>query len=467
MIKVFDSDSFNFNEPSSRLVEVHSRGVDKGWMKKQAAMFTKEVAELRPEKGYSYIHLISLGAGESVGSNRNGDYFNEKSAEFELPEPKNGKKLIKLAGGLQEYHKMFKKGHVFANHNNDDPKKSIGEIVAETYNEPMRRGELIIKVAHGPVWDKDLEKLANGDPLSFSMACRVPFDICSICGNQARTRQDYCSHLSDNMTMITKEGHQVFAINDRPDFFDISKVFRPADRTAWSLRKVASAKPSGVELAESYGLIDTVSDIKVDQTKQAIADKFAEMEKQIEMVPATSKSLALGCPTGNLSTGQKEKLQKEPKTAALRKLAESKIALSLQDFVHVFGTGLDSRYISEAEPNLPGIFQRMSSSNELADADAYSGAGSACLSKSAEDLISSLAISSSVDSDAAQRRARVAIVKCAGVVDMKERHEEVPAQAKKIASEYAKYLVAFAKEAGLQDDEPALGLTVVRNYLKV
>lgn len=466
MIKVFDSESFNLNEPAAKLIEIHSRGVDKGWMKKQAAMFTKEVAELRPEPGHSYIHLISLGAGEAIGPNRNGDHWPHKAAEFVLPEPKKGTpKIIKLAGGLVEYHKTFKKAHVFANHNNDDPKKAIGSIIAETYNEPMMRGELIIKVAHGPLWDKELQKLANDELVSFSIAAKVPYDHCSYCGNQARTRAEYCGHLRDNMTMITKEGHQIFAINDRPDFFDISKVFRPADRTAYSLRKVAGAPLSGVELAESYGLVDEPSNIRIDSVKRALADKFAEMEKQIELCPAEAKDLAMGCPSGGLSDEQAGKLKNEPPAGLLNALAEAKVVLPLRDFLKVFNC--DTRFGPEAESVLPGIFGRMSCSDSLADEDAYASSKYAPASGMAKSIINSLIPGLSVDSEPSQKRVRIMIIKSAGVVDFKERYTEASKQATKIAEEYAKYLVSFAKSANIQDNKSALGLTIVRNYLKV
>jgi len=300
MIKIIPGDSFDFGMPMASLVEAHMRGIDKGWMTKRAAVLTREIQDLRPRPGHSYIHLISMGAqeqygcfalgtlvkmsdgtfkrienieigdlvathlwrpgkvislyarqytgrslkitagastlhctedhpflqvftldeggcvnpdapitvkardlkvgddlsapGESCGyrrvtavvechdtivvrnleiegdhtyivgdgiatrnCNRNGDGFNIKAADYELPDPKSGvPKLMRLHGGLEKYHATFKKhAHVFKFHQNKDPLKAIGKVAAEAVNPEMARGELLIEVPHGREWDKD------------------------------------------------------------------------------------------------------------------------------------------------------------------------------------------------------------------------------------------------------------------------------------------------------------------------
>jgi len=75
--------------------------------------------------------------------------------------------------------------------------------------------------------------------------CRIPWDRCSICGNKARTRSEYCTHIMNHLLEIQPDGKQVYMINEDPTFFDISYVLRPADKTAMLLSKVASeGKPS-------------------------------------------------------------------------------------------------------------------------------------------------------------------------------------------------------------------------------
>lgn len=85
--------------------------------------------------------------------------------------------------------------------------------------------------------------------------CRVHHDICSICNHQARTRKDYCKHASEMMGQILHDGRIVCVDNPQPDFFDISRVWRGADRTAFTLRRLEKAANEGrtvggAELAE-------------------------------------------------------------------------------------------------------------------------------------------------------------------------------------------------------------------------
>lgn len=90
--------------------------------------------------------------------------------------------------------------------------------------------------------------------------CTVPNDRCSVCGN-IRTKpggSDECAHIRDHLGKIAEDGTQIGTYNDKPRWFDISFVGRPADRIAWNL-KVASALPeelttmSSVKRAEVEG----------------------------------------------------------------------------------------------------------------------------------------------------------------------------------------------------------------------
>ena len=121
------------NTQIARLVDVHSRGIDKDWLTKRAAVLTKELSAIRPEKGHSFIHAISMGCMEAYGANRNGDGFNEKTAKYELPEPEKGRsKKLTLDGGLTQNHKTFTKyAKVYKDHVNKDPELASGDIVAE------------------------------------------------------------------------------------------------------------------------------------------------------------------------------------------------------------------------------------------------------------------------------------------------------------------------------------------------
>ena len=89
--------------------------------------------------------------------------------------------------------------------------------------------------------------------------CLVSFDTCSGCGNEAKTRRDYCGPaqcvkyggLRNNMGRTFDDGHTLYAKNPDPKFFDISRVFRNADRTAWTLGLAKAAEDYEKCLAEA------------------------------------------------------------------------------------------------------------------------------------------------------------------------------------------------------------------------
>jgi hypothetical protein len=185
MIKVILPSSFDFEVPVVRLMDVHSRGVDRAWMQKRGAILTNEIGRIRPEPGHSYLHLIALGAMESYGTNRNGDSFNKQACEYNLPEPKKGVPVtIKLASGLLGHYQTFLQGHCFKHHQNKDPERKIGDVKEAAFNPDMNRVELIIRVPHNNEWNADLEKLANGKDIPFSMACFPPGALVKLSNSQ-------------------------------------------------------------------------------------------------------------------------------------------------------------------------------------------------------------------------------------------------------------------------------------------
>jgi len=164
--------------PTSHLLKVHSRGVDSAQIQKLASndVIMMDLSTIQPHKGKSFVHLISMGAGEFYGSNNNADYFNEKSASVEIPEHfSDGKpRTITLSEGLTKYHSTFMKyGAVYKEHFNS--KKGgvpLGDVVAEWYNPAMHRGELVVGLDNAR-WSPTLQKLARGESVFWSMGCYV------------------------------------------------------------------------------------------------------------------------------------------------------------------------------------------------------------------------------------------------------------------------------------------------------
>jgi hypothetical protein len=486
MIKVILPSSFDFEVPVVRLMDVHSRGVDRAWMQKRGAILTNEIGRIRPEPGHSYLHLIALGAMESYGTNRNGDSFNKQACEYNLPEPKKGIPVtIKLASGLLGHYQTFLQGHCFKHHQNKDPERKIGDVKEAAFNPDMNRVELIIRVPHNNEWNADLEKLANGKDIPFSMACKVAYDICSICGNRATNRGEYCDHLSNHMTEITKTGHQVTAINDVPNFFDISKVIRPADRIAWSLQKVAAidclTEPvGGARLAEMLGV--SAPDAVLYQGSPAIAQKVASarklaaIEKLIEGVArgednAHVRKLMSGCPHEQVPADDMEKLRSVQLGTALQGLASAQICLSVRDFLRlVAGDESASGGADMVEDALPGMYNRLLQNGgieECAADSAYDPADTA-IPRQIKEVLGKLAGGHSLADGPLQGRVHVTIIK--GFMPGLPKRASydsvaVSPEIQKVAKEYAKYQLSFLEAVGT--NPLSTGLTVVRNYIRV
>jgi len=203
---------------------------------------TEFLSKLKRERGYLYALVNALTAGEYYGPYRNGDFFPEDA--------------------LKKYHKTFEQyGHVYKNHVNKDPKKSMGKVLFSHYNPRMKRVEVVVRLekAHPDV--VNIRKgISNGMLPKVSMGCKVPFDVCSITGKKAKTRSDYSEYLLTQMGQILPDGRRVCAINTRPRFFDLSIVVIPADPVAAFM---ATFDPEGNQLKLAS---DTL------ETKEAISD---------------------------------------------------------------------------------------------------------------------------------------------------------------------------------------------------
>lgn len=263
MLKLLDSTSFyEANEQAVTLLDLSS--TSNGLEKKAAHEDIQAyLGNLSPKPGFTYLHINAMTAGEYHGSNRNADFFPEEN--------------------LRKYHKTFETtpAYVYRSHINKDPKKSYGKVIFSIYNERMHRVELICECPNELVDDIN-DRILEGDFPTTSMATRTPYDTCSICGNKAHSRQEYCEHLRGQLNRLYPDGRKVFAINNGPlTFFDISIVVRPADVNSSILQKVADSHTIGsAELAEMEGL-----------TEDGFLRKKAEFKKLSELV----KEISDGC----------------------------------------------------------------------------------------------------------------------------------------------------------------------------
>jgi hypothetical protein len=253
MLKLIETNSFGWYEPDVSILDLAKVGeLTKVATHKEISEYAKDII---PEPGKVYIHVLALSAMEATGYNRNSDGF-----------PRDN---------LKKYYKTFESGHIFTHHQNKRPETAIGKIIKAVYNDRMDRVELIAWV--DKVKGREFTDLIESDKFpSMSMAVRTGHDTCSICGNQAKTRQQYCTHLNNELGRMYGDGRKVGAINDAPlNFFEQSWVYRGADPLSSVLQKLASTYTpviSSAELAEIEGLTE----------KAASHKKLSELIKEIE-----------------------------------------------------------------------------------------------------------------------------------------------------------------------------------------
>ena len=213
---------------------------------------------------YQVVVIAPMGASEVWGCNSNGDWFSEEQLN-----PK----------GTTAYgYKTFEKANLFEHHANKNPALSRGRIPLAVWNDRMRRVEIIaVNDRHrceelgssGIVADIDLGKMPP-----VSMGTRVAYDVCSRCGNKAKTTREYCGHLRHEMGHVRSDGTATYAVNIRPRFFDLSYVHVPAAKESGVLAKVANQQAA-------YDIYVPPKTVKVAGPKTADVDKSADIDKQV------------------------------------------------------------------------------------------------------------------------------------------------------------------------------------------
>jgi hypothetical protein len=240
----------------------------------------KWLANYKPNKNEIALLVNALGASEYWGQNVNGDYFSWPAlVHYCNVEKLAGLDVVDKTGDLDSSIKShptddftgrpippygyatFLQAHPFAHHKNKDPNRAFGKVAISVLNHKMRRVELVVIIDKAKAREFGaqhiLDRIEAGEYPDVSMGCRVPYDVCLICGNKSKTRADYCSCVKEiGMNKILDDGRQIGVDNLYPRFFDISFVFIGADKTAKTMAKLASGLyvPQSVADAEElYG----------------------------------------------------------------------------------------------------------------------------------------------------------------------------------------------------------------------
>jgi hypothetical protein len=289
-----------FPQNAERERDVFFLKEDRAYLCKHASGYhpaiQKYIEKAKPIEGLIQVLLTALGAYPYWPQNVNGDRFLEAA----------------LAHGGDDYgYKTFAtNANYFTHHVNKDPALAKGKVLHSVWNDKGHRVELIIGI--DPVLDPDAaSEIDGGNPLAFSMGAKLPFDVCTVCGNKARTRAEYCEHLRYQMNQIDPEtGILVGALNPQPKFFDISRVLIPADKTAYMWEKIASPASPLSKLGSAFlaelppgKLADTaylmkkaeeMNEIAREHKKAAAAVKKANVTKAAEIkkeIPAVGQDI--------------------------------------------------------------------------------------------------------------------------------------------------------------------------------
>lgn len=302
---------------AGRLVQVYesSRHI------KQAAsnMFSRaDLEKFAPPAGKFLSHMITMGSSDLYGANRNADDFPHEQL-------------------LKHHDRTFMKyARNYREHQNNDPKKAVGEIKAAKYDPVKQRGEILM-------WtdiDKaasEFEKARRGEEQHGSMACSVDHDLCECCGFKSKTAAERCEHIRYSPGVYFPE-FQKYAhmLNVEPTFKDYSWVGRPADRIAHTLNylmplgKAASTTRHlrGDELAELYGVVSSPWLPALRKIAEFDADRFEDPAKQAAHTTVLPRAFE-----GEFSDELLQKMSNHPYPGrVMRSLLERRMVMPLASF---------------------------------------------------------------------------------------------------------------------------------------
>lgn len=185
--------------------------------------------EYDPDFLYLWIRIIS--SGEYYGPNKNGDYFPTTE--------------------LESCYHTFNEANVFKNHENKHIEKAIGKIFSVRWNPIMKCVE-IFKGIDKKIAPEIARGFLKGYMTDVSMGCKVPYTICSICGNKARRATEFCNHIKSHRMEFLGNGERVFEINYEPKFHDSSVVLNGADRVSKALFIMDEPTATGNTIVRSF-----------------------------------------------------------------------------------------------------------------------------------------------------------------------------------------------------------------------
>lgn len=152
---------------------------------------------------------------------------------------------------LKKSYKTFIGKPVFVNHQNFDPSKARGKVIAARYVEAGddKYIETVMEI-DAQRFPKLAHEIKTGGMDSVSMGVEAGFTICSYCGNKAVDVPEFCAHVKYHKgQVLPRRNERTGSTEDvliyekcyKLGFFELSYVFDPADETAVVSRVIAAA----------------------------------------------------------------------------------------------------------------------------------------------------------------------------------------------------------------------------------
>jgi len=143
---------------------------------------------------------------------------------------------------LKKSYRTFLGKPVFVNHNNFDPSRARGRVIAARYVESGNDKYVeVIQEIDAQRFPKLASEIRSGGLDSVSMGVEAGFTICSYCNNKATDTHDMCDHVKYHKgEKLRRHNHKTGKVEDvmvyencyKLGFFELSYVFDPADETA-------------------------------------------------------------------------------------------------------------------------------------------------------------------------------------------------------------------------------------------
>lgn len=415
------------------------------------------------------VHLLAVGSLEGTGHNRNGDFWLEEDC-------------------TQGHHTFVKSGRVHENHRNKPNDPIDGTVHSSDYNEKMKRIELFIGLdTNNPRNKKALDLLHSGKQQAFSMGCKVSHDLCSICGHKSYTGKDRCIHIPKQLGEITKEGKMVGMRNPNPDFFEISKVLRPADRCAYSLNSFKKTASENNDIQERYiynqkqaqEIYIPESQILISKyasSKRSMAIKLSQLEKHVDAIAngkitdSRDKYIKEQASKLNSAPQLSEKTISELRsfedhTKLLKAMADKGVLFTPEEFYKYVFNNQDVGALEDMKSHLPSIHEELlSNDDELNNDDFNPEEGK--IPQAVLELVKSLTNDHSINKEYGHGRImRITIIKSTPVPLKKESSVKSDSLfGKQLALKYANYqlsTLSYLNENNLLDDETMINSLVL------